>query len=198
MPALPDDKHMDIVDRVCLEAVRSGFKVGAYELLENIFKCEELPMHCPYHHYVTAAVLVTSAGINASLEPEKITAMLKKARARASGIPGGICGECGCCGAAVGVGIFADLWLGISPMSKEGWAIGNKMTADALYSIASAEGPRCCKRVSYLALLSAVKDAHSIGAVIGQLPEKITCTHFKKNRECKGVLCPFFKKGGKV
>ena len=72
---------------------------------------------------------------------------LKTAAKRAGEVPGGTCGNYGCCGAAVGGGVFACVWQNTTPMSKSGWSAANAMTARCLDAIASVEGPRCCKRV---------------------------------------------------
>ena len=189
---LPDAKHMNMIDDVLYDAIDSAKSCTACELTEKIFSISGLPMHCPYHHYLIAAVLLTAAGLNAKKDPEKIKSELKKARDRAAAVPGGTCGEYGCCGAAISAGIFADIWLNTSPMSKKGWAEGNRFTAKALMNISEIQGPRCCKRVTYLTLESAVRDAHLLGADLGCLPNKIVCSHFNNNRECKGTDCPFF------
>lgn len=37
-------------------------------------------MHCPYHHYLTAAALLTSAALNSGYTREKLCVLLKTAR----------------------------------------------------------------------------------------------------------------------
>ena len=183
---------MDLIDAKCLEIFSAGEPCGAFEIGEALMNLDGLPMHCPYHHYLTAAALLTSAALHSGCTEEKLRALLKTARERAAQVPGGFCGQFGCCGAAVSAGIFASVWQGATPLSKTGWAAGNEMTARALASIASTEGPRCCKRVTYLALSSAVPAARELlGVDTGEVPT-VTCHRFKGNRECLGIDCPFF------
>ena len=89
-------------------------------------------------------------------------------------------------------GIFASVWQGTTPMSKTGWASANEITARALDSISSADGPRCCKRVTYLALSAAVPAARELlGVDAGEFSTPV-CHYFKQNRECLKIKCPFF------
>ena len=58
--------------------------------------------------------------------------------------------------------------------------------------IATVDGPRCCKRVSYLAIEAAVPLAKEVlGVDLGELP-KPACTRFAKNAECLHTACPYF------
>lgn len=197
MPMPPDTGHMDLIDAKCLDIFSAGTPGGAFEIAEALMDLNGLPMHCPYHHYLTAAALLTSASLRVGKTEEKLRAMLKTARERAAQVPGGYCGQFGCCGAAVSAGIFASVWQGTTPLSKTGWAAGNEMTALALGSIASADGPRCCKRATYLALRAAIPAARELlGVDVGEFPA-VTCHHFKNNRECLGTACPFFPGGPK-
>lgn len=142
MPMLPDPAHMDIIDEACISAFEAEDAVGVFSLCENIMDDPKLPMHCPYHHYLIPAVLLTVAGKISGETAEMLQKRLKTARERAGTVPGGCCGQFGCCGAAVGAGIFACVWQGSTPLSKTGWAAGNEMTARCLSAIASVEGPR--------------------------------------------------------
>lgn len=62
MPMLPDPAHMDIIDKACISAFETEDAVGVFSLCENIMDDPKLPMHCPYHHYLIPAVLLTAAG----------------------------------------------------------------------------------------------------------------------------------------
>lgn len=192
MPMLPDPGHMDTIDSKCLEIFSAGAPDGALEIAKALMDLDGLPMHCPYHHYLTAAALLTSAALHSGYPEEKLRSLLKTARERAASVPGGYCGQFGCCGAAVSVGIFASVWQGTTPLSKTGWAAANEMTARALTAVASADGPRCCKRVTYLALSSAIPAARELLSVDAGGFSAPVCHHFKQNRECLGAACPFF------
>lgn len=195
MPMLPDPCHMDLIDAKCLEIFSAGTPSDAVEVAGTLMDLEGLPMHGPYHHYLTAAALLTSAALRTGHTEDKLRTLLKTARERAAQIPGGFCGQFGCCGAAVSAGIFASVWQGTTPLSKTGWAAGNEMTARALASIASCNGPRCCKRDTYLALRAAIPSARELlGVDVGEFPN-LSCHHFKGNRDCLGTACPFFPGG---
>jgi len=192
MALLPEKEHMQKIEQECINAFELGEKISAIELAGRVMRLEGMPMHCPYHHYLVPAVLLTTAHINEESDKEQFLKDLKTAAERAGSIPGGICGNNGCCGAAVGVGIFASIWQGTSPHAKSGWAACNQMTANALTTIASVEGPRCCKRVTFFSVLSAVESAEKILNVdLGQIRE-VKCSFFQNSRECKKEKCPFY------
>ena len=192
MALLPDAEHMDIIEEICLSAFETGTPNTAFALIEKIMDHPKLPMHCPYHHYLIPAVLTTVACRKEKKDISRLKKLLKTVRERAGAIPGGFCGQYGCCGAAVGAGIFASVWQGTTPLSKNGWAAGNEMTARCLSAIASVEGPRCCKRVCYLTLSAAVPAAKEfLGISLDPMPA-LACHHHEQNRECRGEACPFF------
>lgn len=194
MAMLPDAEHMDIIEKACLSAFEAKVPVTALELCERILDDPALPMHCPYHHFLIPAVLTTVACIARNETAETLTKLLKTVRERAGAVPGGTCGQYGCCGAAIGTGIFASVWQKTTPLSKTGWAAGNELTARCLSAIASVEGPRCCKRVTYLTLRTAVPAVKELlGMDLGELPDP-ACHYYSKSRECRGTACPFFPK----
>ena len=83
MPMLPDPAHMDIIDKACISAFEAEEPVGVFSLCENIMDDPKLPMHCPYHHYLIPAVLLTAASRIGGGTEEKLQRRLKTARARA-------------------------------------------------------------------------------------------------------------------
>jgi hypothetical protein len=66
------------------------------------------------------------------------------------------------------------------------------MTANSLLAIAVAGGPRCCKRVSYLAILEAVKFLRKYLRINLPTADRLHCQFYKQNKECKYQACPFF------
>lgn len=82
---------------------------------------------------------------------------------------------------------------GATPLAKEAWGFSNKMTSSALGAIASAGGPRCCKRNSYIAMIKAVEFAKAYLGVEMELGE-IKCTYSAQNNQCIGKRCPFWGK----
>lgn len=192
MPLLPDKSHLKLIEDECLRLFESGEKIGAIELADALMKLDGLPVHCPYHHFLVPAAILTSAHMYACSNIESLAADLRKAGARSGDIPGGICGLCGNCGAATGAGIFASIWQKTTSMSKSGWAVCNELTARSLSEIASVEGPRCCKRVSYLSLRAAVPAINELLDVyVGEATE-IKCSFHTKSRECRKGACPFY------
>jgi len=177
---------------------RSGEAGSPLKTAERLMSLEGLAMHCPEHHFIVPAALLTAAHRQIGSDYERVERDLALAMARAKTIPGGACGNCGCCGAAIGAGIFLSAWLNVNPKSSENWSLVNRMSAACLNRVAEVEGPRCCKRVTYLALMEAVEFCkREIGLEL-EAPKDVVCTRFRQNRECRGKACPFFpgKKAG--
>lgn len=193
MPMLPDSHQMDLMETACLALFDEGRPLSALAAAEALLALPDLPMHCPGHHYLTPAALLTAAHRACGSPRERLCADLKLAKERSAIIPGGVCGQYGCCGAAIGAGIFASVWQKTSPLSKTGWAAGNRMTARCLDAIASVEGPRCCKRVTYLTLSAAVSAARELLELDLGAAGDIRCPYSGKNRECRKDACPFFR-----
>ena len=81
---------------------------------------------------------------------------LKEMQNRTKSVPGGACGYWGACGAGISTGMFVSIILKASPLTQESWGQTILMTSRALEAIGKIGGPRCCKRDSYLAILSAI------------------------------------------
>lgn len=195
MALLPDVQQMEQIERCCLAAHGAGERMTTAALADRLMSSFELPMHSPYHHYLVPAVLLTVAAMRTGTDGAVLKKQLGIAKTRAGAIPGGTCGQYGCCGAALGAGIFAAVLLGTTPLSKHGWSAANAFTARCLAEVAAVEGPRCCKRVTYLTLRAA--HAASVGLLgldLGEFPA-VTCRYSGKNRECRGEACPFFGEG---
>ena len=181
----------DAVLRRGLDLYAGGEDLPVEEIARRLMETEELPTHCPEHHFIVPAALLLAAHRSMDSDAEKVEKDLRAAMTRAKTVPGGFCGNCGCCGAAVGVGIFASVWLGVQPRSKKDWALVNQMTAAALERIAQVEGPRCCKRVTWLALGAAREMCRDRLGL--ELPgEHPACSWHGKNPDCRGTSCPFF------
>lgn len=87
-------------------------------------------------------------------------------------------------------GMFVSIVTGSTPLAVKEWQLSNYMTAGALGAIASAGGPRCCKRNSYIAIIKAVEFAKAylgVGMELG----RIKCIHSSQNNQCIGARCPF-------
>lgn len=155
---------MDSIFGLCLEEKSTDPLV----ILENMMAMPFCHMHGPEHHVMVGAALLTA---------------YKNA--------GGACGFWGACGAGVSAGQFLAIATESTPLASEPWGLSNRMTAKALESIGKNGGPRCCKRDSYLAVLSAIDFA---AEHLHVRMEKTTpvCTRSRLNNQCIGKRCPFF------
>lgn len=158
------------------------------EILLNLAKSLDIPVHNPVHHILVGSALLTAyKNAGGDIDLEKALEELKN---RAQQVPGGACGYWGACGAGISSGMFVSIVTGSNPLKNEEWKLSNLMTATSLGAIGEVGGPRCCKRNSYMAITEAVKFAKENLGVEMEL-EKIKCTHFAENNQCIGVRCPF-------
>ncbi len=177
-------KGMDSIIAVCL-AEESKNPVVIIKKLMALPFCH---MHGPEHHVMVGSALLTAyknAGDNIDL-----VRALTEMQSRGKKVPGGACGFWGACGAGISAGMFVSIVTCCTPLAVEEWQLSNFMTAGALGAIASAGGPRCCKRNSYLAIIKAVEFAKVHLGVEMELGE-IKCTHYTQNNQCIGARCPF-------
>jgi predicted RNA-binding Zn-ribbon protein involved in translation (DUF1610 family) len=175
----------DVIERACLG--HEGRDPVA--LATSLMRHPSVKMHGPEHHFlVPAALLATWA--NAASAPDR-AGLLAEARRRSDTVVGGSCGFHGACGSGVGVGIFASLATGATPRSGASWGQANRATARALQVIGDVGGPRCCKRTTWLALLSGVRFAREeLGlALEGRGPR---CEFHARNDDCLERDCPFY------
>ena len=164
------------------------------EIAIKIMAAPQIKMHGPEHHFLVPGVLLT-AYYNFKQKKDKIKEKLAQAEKRSSLILGGFCGSHGVCGAAVGTGIFISLITEATPLSKKEWTWSNLITSQALTSIASQGGPRCCKRNCFLAIIEARKSLKENMKISFPEPKELKCNFFPLNKECQQTRCPFF--GGK-
>ncbi|ANA41173.1 MULTISPECIES: DUF5714 domain-containing protein [Geobacter] len=177
---------LDFIERSCLV---SG-DTDVIGLAGALMKHPSLKMHGPEHHFLVPAVLITA--YCAVHGDERKAERLAIARKRAEDVKGGFCGFHGTCGAAMGAGIACSVLTGATPLAKEGWRLANLMTAACLTAIGEAGGPRCCKRDTFLALMTG-RDFLNRHLDAG-LPEgsRPACSFSDRNTECLLSGCPFF------
>ena len=150
-------------------------------------------MHGPEHHVMVGAALLTAfknAGGSIDLKEA-----LYEIQSRGRGVPGGVCGFWGACGAAISAGMFISIISKASPLTEESWGLSNLMTAKALGEIGKIGGPRCCKRDSYISILAAI-DFVKENFGISMEKKMPVCTHFAMNNQCIGSRCPFMGDDG--
>ena len=180
-------KGLDSILEICLSDTGKD-PVG---ILERLMAAPFCHMHGPEHHVMVGAALLTAyynAGGNIDLR-ESLLEIIRRGRT----VPGGVCGFWGACGAGISTGMFVSIITGSTPLAGEPWGLSNRMTSKALGNIGAINGPRCCKRDSYLAVQSATEFVkEEFGIEMGS--HDIRCTHFEKNNQCIGERCPFRKK----
>ena len=184
---------------VCNECHTTGldsiFGVCLTETSKNpidiINKMMTLPfchMHGPEHHVMVGAALLTAyknAGANIDLKKA-----LSEMKNRGQSVPGGACGFWGACGAGISTGMFISIISNSTPLANEPFGLSNKMTSKSLEAIGTIGGPRCCKRDSYLSILSAINFVKEHFGVEMEKSE-IVCDYSAKNNQCIGKRCPF-------
>ena len=148
-------------------------------------------MHGPEHHVMVGSALLTAyknAGGDIKLEEA-----LMEMQSRGKNVPGGACGFWGACGAGISTGMFVSIITKASPLTRESWGLSNLMTSKALGEVGKIGGPRCCKRDSYLAILSAI-DFVKEHFNIEMEKNKVVCIHSDINNQCIGSRCPFVQR----
>lgn len=185
-----DECHGKKGIEVILEGCLKSDSRNPISIMQELMKNPYIYMHGPEHHVMVGAALLTAyhnAGGNVELEET-----LQEVKARGSEYPGGACGLWGCCGAAVGTGIFMSVVTKATPLTGRSWGLSNRMTAKALDAIAGLGGPRCCKRNSFTAAKEAVELAREELGVEMELPERILCGYSQENQQCLKKHCPYY------
>ena len=177
---------------ICLTYFRDGEKASVYELVNLLMDMEGLPMHCPPHHFIMPATLLTVCHKLQGSEEKVLIHDLGEAKVRASKVLGGFCGNYGSCGAAVGIGIFYSIFTHTTPLSTETWSRVNRATGKGLLKLAEIEGPRCCKRVTFLSIRAAVPAVKELLGVELGGDSPVKCSYFANSRECRKEACPFY------
>ena len=109
---------------------------------------------------------------------------------RGKSVPGGACGFWGACGAGISSGMFVSIISKSTPLTNEPFALSHQMTARSLARIGDVGGPRCCKRDSFLSILSAVDFVKEHFGIEMEKPE-VVCRYSSQNNQCIGKRCPF-------
>ena len=157
-------------------------------IIERMMEMPFCHMHGPEHHAMVGAALLTAyknAGGEVDL-PQALAEMMNRGRQ----VPGGACGFWGACGAGISTGMFISIITDSSPLMQESYGLSNVMTSESLNRIGEIGGPRCCKRDSYLSLLTAIDFVRDT-LEIEMDKHEIVCTHSKDNNQCIGKRCPF-------
>lgn len=176
----------EIISHLCINSKSKDPVETAISLMKN----PKVAMHGPEHHLLVPAVLLA---VYYNLKNDSVSKeeRIKIAQQRASNVLGGFCGYYGACGAAIGTGIFVSLITGANPLCKREWQLSNLMTARSLLSIASIGGPRCCKRVTFLAIIEASRFLQEHFGISIPVTNSMKCEFSSLNKECLTADCPF-------
>ena len=158
-------------------------------ILEKMMALPFCHMHGPEHHVMVGAALLT-AYKNASGELD-LNAALTEMMNRGKSVPGGACGFWGACGAGISSGMYISIISKSTPLAQEPFALSHQMTAKSLGEIGKIGGPRCCKRDSYLSILSAI-DFTKEKFGVEMETQDVVCRFSNRNNQCIGQRCPFF------
>ncbi len=182
-----------LVTDTCIRAFCDESPIDPLELATRIMSHPEFPMHYPSHHYLVPAVLLTTVLKDQNETLENFKSDLETIHTRSLNVLGGFCGFYGACGAAVGLGIFMSVLTGTTPHTESTWAVTNRITGGALIKMSEIDGPRCCKRNTFIALKHAVSFLKEEMKITIPLSEDIHCTFSESNSDCKHRACPFYK-----
>lgn len=177
-------KGVDVIKNVCLnETSKNPFKI-----LNKLMSEPFCHMHGPEHHIMVGASLLTAyknSGGKINLS-NALNEMIKRGKS----VPGGTCGFWGACGAGISTGIFISIISGSTPLSDKPYALSNLMTSNSLAEIGKIGGSRCCKRNSFLSVLTAIDYAANHFGIVMEKTD-IKCTYSSKNNQCIKNRCPF-------
>lgn len=188
------EPYYDKVRKACLEDFSAAKMPEPFWLMTRLMALEGLPMHCPVHHYIIPAALLTACRRRQGQEKAVLQRDLHEAEKRARNILPGFCGFYGSCGAAVGAGIFFSIITDTTPYSKgQTWAWANRATGQSLLDIASLGGPRCCKRTCFRSMQSVLPQIKETLGYDFVLPEPIRCTQNVNNGQCLLSACPYYQ-----
>jgi len=173
-----------VIERIC----EGTHEQDPAAIANLIMKHPMSVMHSPQHHIFVAPVMLAALR-NSGLHPVK-PGRLGSAIERTMGIPLGVCGTRGECGAAIGAGTLVSILTGATFMKDRERSLALQATAEALLAIARAGGPRCCKQSVYLTLEAAslfLKRELDI-----DLPVKPRCEFAGRNKDCKKERCQYY------
>lgn len=187
-----EQRMYDELRAMCMETYKNMTSLPVNKMFERLMKKEDLPIHCPYHHYLLPAAILTQIAISERRKKDELETWLDIAEERGKTVPGGFCGNCGSCGAGIGMGIAAAVYTGSSPLATEVWQIANEVTGRSLVAISKYPGPRCCKRTAYLAASEAIPYLNEKLGLKLEIDEDIKCRFSHMNAECLTSDCPFF------
>lgn len=194
----PNQEIYDELDKICIKTAEEKEHLTIHEMLMRLMDMEGMPMHCPYHHYIIPAAMLTQAAVSETRTMDELNEWLAKAQERAKTVPAGFCGECGNCGAATGIGIFLSVHEGTTPKSVTDWQWANYITGLCLQKISEFPGPRCCKRTAFIAVETGVPYVNEKCGTDFTISEEHICKYHNINAECIEKECPYYREEIKI
>lgn len=191
----PINNEGEVYENLLMQSLRmydSKEDLSVVDMAIRLMDNPNVPMHYPFHHFIVPAILLTACAKASAIPAAKLDANLHEALKRSKFVLGGSCGNYGACGAAVGMGIFMSVFTDTSPLSVESWSWANQATGLCLQEIAKIDGPRCCKRVVFITLKTAVPYIKEKLNISLTPMDEILCKYHQRNAECKKKLCPFY------
>ena len=85
----------DALTETCITALKKRSVSRVDDMLNLLMDVEGVFMHCPYHHYIVPAALLTMAAMENYQKEDQLREWLATAESRAKDVPGGVCGNCG-------------------------------------------------------------------------------------------------------
>ena len=193
VPYVPNEEVYAGITKLALEGFDKG--LDPIQIMETAWDAmPDFPMHCPEHHYLTAAALLAAYRRLNGDEKQQLDHDLAIALGRARNVLGGFCGFYGACGAAIGAGIFLSVFTNTTPYSTDTWQDTTGITAFCLQRISDLGGPRCCKRVCYTAANAAAEYMREHFQLDAKLPDELKCHRHDRNKECIKEQCPYYEK----
>ena len=174
------------ITRYCMESTTTN----AIELSTELMLLPEIKFHSPEHHYLIGATLVT-VYCN-STNPNQKSSFLPKIYQRTKSILPGSCGIYGVCGDVLASGAAISLILEASPLSTTKLQTLNQASLVCQEAMAQYEGPRCCKRSTYLTLLTVTNWMRQQINTPLENPVEVVCRFSDDNETCALEKCQFF------
>lgn len=185
MAGIPN-RRTTVIREFCMDTHLSDPVKIALQLMRH----EDIRLHGPEHHYLTAAALC-AAYCNVTGRPR--SEWLRKLEIRCNQISAGVCGYYGVCGNASSAGAFVSVVLGTTHLSGQALYKTGLMASRVLDALTRHSGPRCCKRVTYSALIAGAHACQELLDVQLDRLEMVRCEYSQLNsRECLHKACEFF------
>lgn len=179
----------EVVKAFCLNSKTTDPNALAIDIMNSPL----IKMHGAEHHFIVPAVLLTAVH-NKTSNPANLKESLELAAEKAMKVPTTCTFNQGTCGAAMGSGIFLEVYTGRDDMTDEKFSLPNNLTAESLQQIDKSPGPQCCKRDTYISIEEGIKFLSERFAI--DLDASLAkCTFSLRNRTCGHEDCNYYNVG---